>query len=368
MMFEHLWNDLRSLLFPGTDAAGIPTMDGALTPNAKLESAQVVGEPIIGCDDLALADDGSIYASSARRVLRIHGRGLAGREVVAEFDGTVCGLAWAAGRLYAGVSGEGLVVLEAGQEIARLRTASERPLDCITAICPLPDGSLMLSEGSAQEPPSRWNYDLMRRGASGRLVQVSPDCSRGTTVVDGLAWPYGLALNAEASELWYTESWRHRLSGARLSNLAQPRALIPDLPGYPARISRAADGSFWLALFAVRTQLVEHVLRETKFREDMVATIDPELWVAPVLRSQGGYLEPLQMGSIKKLGMMKPWAPPRSYGLIVHLSASGEPMESFHSRVGGQHHGLTAVLERDGRLWIASKGSEQLLEFPLKGA
>jgi hypothetical protein len=161
-----------------------------------------------------------------------------------------------------------------------------------------------------------------------------------------------------------TESWTHSLARFPLGGaggLGPRQTILPNLAGYPARIATAADGGFWLACFAVRTHLVELVLRERGYREAMMRTIDPSLWIAPMLRSQGGYLEPLQGGAIKKLGIQKPWAPPRSYGLVVRLDAEGEPVSTLHSRVGGQHHGITAARECGGRLVIVSKGCDRLL-------
>jgi hypothetical protein len=95
----------------------------------------------------------------------------------------------------------------------------------------------------------------------------------------------------------------------------------------------------------VRTHLVEFVLREDDFRNEMMRTIPPKYWVAPALSSNDDCLEPMQFGGIKALGIQKPWAPPRSYGLVARLDASGEVMESLHSRVGGRYHGVTAAIE-----------------------
>ena len=83
--------------------------------------------------------------------------------------------------------------------------------------------------------------------------------------------------------------------------------------------------------------------------------------IAPSLRATGSYLEPLQGGGIKKLGIVKPWAPPRSYGLVVRIDSSGDIVESLHSRVGGSCHGVTAARPAGGRLYIVSKGHSKLL-------
>src|SRR5262249_21252211 len=119
---------------------------------------------------------------------------------------------------------------------------------------------------------------------------------------------------------------------------------------------------------ALRTQLVEFVLRERAYCDAMLATVDPRYWIAPSLRALGHYLEPLQGGGIKKLGLVKPWAPPRSYGLVVRLANEGEPLESFHSRAGGRHHGITAVQARGNRVIVAAKGHGVVLDLDPEAA
>ena len=97
--------------------------------------------------------------------------------------------------------------------------------------------------------------------------------------------------------------------------------MLPHLPVYPSRLSKAADGGYWLTAFTARTQLVEFVLREPAYSRRMMAEIDPAYWVAPRLRSGFSFKEPMQGAHIKTMGVIKPWAPPRSYGLVVRLNA-----------------------------------------------
>ena len=56
-------------------------------------------------------------------------------------------------------------------------------------------------------------------------------------------------------------------------------------------------------------------------------------------------------------GIHKPWAPPRSYGLLAHIDEHGDVIESFHSRVGGRYHGITAACETGQGVVVVSKGS-----------
>lgn len=363
MLFEHLLGDLRSVLFPDSAEPALPVMDGPLTPNNKLEQAAPLGDPIPACDDIAAAGDGSLYVSGGRQILRLSGESWRERAVAAEFDSAVGPLAWSAdGHFYAGLGGAGVVKLKDGREVARLSSVDGRPLQCVTAIAPLPDGRIAIAEGSAHNPPEQWCRDLLERRASGRILAAKPDLSSAAVLRDNLAWPYGLLATPDGKELWFSESWRHRLQALPLAApAAAPRTVLRNLPGYPARLSPAAAGGAWLGVFAVRTHLIELVLRETRYRRDMLATVDPRYWIAPSLRATGHYLEPLQGGAIKKLGLTKPWAPPRSYGLVLRLSPEGECLASLHSRVGGAHHGVTAARECGGRLLIACKGGECLL-------
>ena len=85
----------------------------------------------------------------------------------------------------------------------------------------------------------------------------------------------------------------------------------------------APDGGYWLTAFTLRTQLVEFVLRETAYRERMMKEIDPRYWIAPALTSGNTFLEPMQGAQLKTMGIIKPWAPPRSYGLVMRLDADG---------------------------------------------
>ena len=121
-----------------------------------------------------------------------------------------------------------------------------------------------------------------------------------------LGFPYGL--HADADESRRRESWRHRLVSAS-TRAASAQFVADHLPGYPARLSPAEDGGAWLSVFAPRNRLIEFVLQETHYRHDMMRDVAPEYWIAPALASGRSFLEPLQCGGIKTMGVHKPWAP-----------------------------------------------------------
>ena len=72
---------------------------------------------------------------------------------------------------------------------------------------------------------------------------------------------------------------------------------------------------------------------------------------------------PMQGAHLKTMGVVKPWAPPRSYGLVIRLSAAGDPLYSLHSRVDGVNHGVVAAVEVGDDLFILAKGPGRLLKL-----
>jgi hypothetical protein len=138
---------------------------------------------------------------------------------------------------------------------------------------------------------------------------------------------------------------------------------LADLPGYPGRIA-AAEGGYWLALFAPRSQLVELVLREPRYRRRMLAEVPQPYWIAPRLRSGRSFYEPLQGGGVKHLGILKPWAPAMSAGLCVRLDVGFQPTASLHSRADGHTHGITGVVERGETVYAAARGDGVVVALP----
>jgi len=134
---------------------------------------------------------------------------------------------------------------------------------------------------------------------------------------------------------------------------------------YPSRLAPSSGGGYWLTAFIARSLLVEFVMREAAYRKRMMAEIDPEYWIVPRLRSGLSFKEPLQGAHIRTMGVIKPWAPPRSYGIVIRLDANGAPLYSLHSRVGGINHGVVSAVECNGELIVIAKGPGRILRLPV---
>ncbi|WP_097461131.1 hypothetical protein [Mangrovitalea sediminis] len=338
------------------NSVAVPVFDGALKPNNILEEADVILEKP-GLDDLVTGDDGVLYASCANEILEIGANGEP--HPVARFDQPIQALA-AFARGFA-VATEGGIVFQGGAaDGKKLEQVEGEPLKCVTALREGEQGKLLISEGSRQFGYDQWRHDLLSHGASGRVIEYDPSSGAVRVLASGLEYCYGVC--PDGNRIVASESWRHRVV-AIADN--QCEGILTALPGYPGRISPASGGGFWLSAFAARTQLMEFVLREDDFRQEMMRTIEPRFWVAPALSSGDDFREPLQIGGVRQMGILKPWAPPRSYGLVIRLDKNLFPLYSLHSRVGGRHHGVVSTTEHDGHLMVLSKGASRILRVPL---
>ena len=346
------------LLGRGRAAITVPVMDGALKPNRALDQAQVLAH-LPGIDDLA-SDGRALYASAGPCLYRLEGEALV---EVHRFDADITALAVGAQGLVAlALAGSHVTLRQASdcKELARLDRVAGQALHGVNALAFDGADQLLLSDGSMQHAPAQWCHDLMAHGRSGRVARWNVRSQQSELIAGAQHHAFGvLPLNGS---VLHSESWRHRIVR---STPGGREDVLAELPGYPSRMAPASDGGFWLTCFVCRTQLVEFVLREDAYRQRMMNEIDPRYWIAPALSSGHSFLEPLQGAGVKQMGVLKPWAPPRSYGLVLKVNAQGRITSSMHSQVDGKHHGITAVVESGGSLYAASKGSGRLLRVTL---
>ncbi len=334
----------------------IPIMDGALKPNNIIEEASVFAERA-GLEDLALGHDGALYAACGNSVFHLGTDGTFTER--ARYDREVTALAMFPDGTLAVAIGNAVVIDKPLAERRLIERCDGRKLTSVNALHVAADGTLLISDGSATWLYQQWTHDLLEKGRSGRVLQHRPGSEQTTTLVAGLSYAFGVFSDPQ-ERILVSESWRHRID---IVDRGVVKPVFSGLPGYPGRFAPADGGGFWLSLFACRTQLVEFVLCEDDYRREMMRTVDPRYWVAPALSSGHDFLEPLQGGGVKQMGILKPWAPPRSYGLVIRFGADFIPQYGLHSRVGGQNHGIVAMAQRGDDLFVISKGASRILKL-----
>jgi hypothetical protein len=343
----------------GEHSITVPVMDGALKPNDYLERSR--GIATIPEADNITAVGGDVFLTSGVEVLR---RGADGKfEPHARYDAVVTSLAASPdGSMAIGLEGRGFRIAGGKHDGKTLPTLQEGvAFICPTAATFIDDDTLVVCSGSTEHSTLEWNRDLLALGRSGSVWVWDIDSDNMRHLKGNLAYPAGVCVEG-ADTILVSEAWKHRIVSMDLSG-SGINTVLDGLPAYPGRIMVSPSGGYWLSLFAVRSQLQEFVLREDRYRRQMMATIDPEFWIAPALSSGRSFKEPLQAGGVIRLGIHKPWAPTKSYGLILRLDADAQPVWSAHSRADGSRHGITSTLELNGTLLATSKGKGELISI-----
>jgi len=352
-------------IFRGT-AITIPPMDGALRPNTALDDAEVllsVKQP----DNLAWIDDRLVFSTGGKAMAIDPAAQGSAPETLVEFASPISALADRPGGGSAVALDNGEIkIWDAEGAEGTLKAVGPSALSCPTALLFLDAMTLIVCQGSQQVPPSGWARDLMQKGSTGSVWRLDLNAGTHTCLASGLAFPHGVL--ARGGELIVAESWRHRLISLSADRPGVPRSALINLPGYPSRLSHAADGGAWLCLFAPRNRLIEFILQEDDYRNAMLQQVEPDFWIAPALSTRQSFLEPLQCGGVTTMGINKAWAPTRSYGLLVRLNGAMQPVASYHSRANGQRHGVTSAVEVAGHVMAAARGGDVIVGMSASGA
>jgi hypothetical protein len=347
----------------GEASVAIPPMDGALKPNSAVDKADHLLS--IARPDNLLRADNSVLFSSGRKLLAVGGDWSKPAPVV-ECEAEILATASAPdGSIAIFDEVRGLSLLDMTKRSMVRRNIARLPFASVTAATFRDADTLLVCVGSTRNSVTEWQRDLLDSEVAGSVWSVDLRTSEAKPIAEGLSYPAGCIVLADGKSALVSESWKNRLVLLDLDRKKSPTPVLTALPGYPGRLSPRAQGGCWLSLFAPRNQLVEFVRRERTYRRAMMAEVPKEFWVAPALSSGASFSEPMQGGALIQMGILKPWAPTRSYGLVVALDDHHSPVASFHSRTGGTRHGLTSTVEYGSGLVVASKGGDEIISIAL---
>ena len=184
----------------------------------------------------------------------------------------------------------------------------------------------------------------MERNVLGRIVACGPALENARVLLRGLNYPGGLAVAADG-HLWFTESFGHRVSRALISGRRRHRSAADRDPQH-ARISGASRPQRRRRLLAqslCRAHALDRVraARGRFPRGDDADNSAGLLDRARARRPAAIVSSRCRSARIKALGIEKPWAPPRSYGLLARhrrrRRSGGKPAQP-RRRPLSRHH------------------------------
>ena len=318
-----------------------PAMTGPLAPNRELAKAELLAlGKIDGPEDTALDAAGRVYGGTRDgKIVRVLPDG--GVETFAETGGRPLGMMFdAAGNLVVCDAYKGLISIDAKGRVTVLATeAGGVPFRFTDDLDIARDGVIYFTDASSTFNQGEYLYDLLEARPYGRLMSHDP--RKGTTrvLLRDLYFANGVALSKNEDFVLVNETYRYRVLRywLRGPKTGTREVFIDNLPGFPDNISSNRRGTFWLALFTVRNDIVDR------------------LHPSPFLKRQ-----------MSKLPRFL-WPKPAKYGLVLALDENGNVTRSLHDPEGERLFIVTSAKEEGGYLYIGSLHNDRIGKYRLEG-
>lgn len=327
----------------------IPLLERGLRPNDILDEAPLVA-------DVPAHPGDATFVGQHLVVTAPSGITWVGSGPTVDLDGSAGPVAALGDRALVAVDGRGLVAVDRSGSCEVVR---DDPLlrQNVSALTADERGTVWACVASSRFAGTEWADALLAGDRTGSLVRV--DAGGATVVVDGLAWPAGCEVGD--GRVYVALSLEHRIEWRAIDEPGSSHPLVGPLPGYPGAIRRRGD-RLVVAMPYLRNRMTELILSDGAVRDGMASSMPRETWLVPVPVSVGSVRDPLQFGQQRVMGVSKPWAPPRSYGLVIEVDSSGRVTQSWHSRHGGRRHGISGVAPAGERIVVVARGVGEVVE------
>lgn len=312
-----------------------PGYTGAFEANERLKAAQII--PLAdthGPEDIALGPDGLLYAATHEGwIVRFAPGGGApmrwadtgGRPLGIDFD--------AGGNLIAADAYRGLVKITPGGDVSVIASEADGvTINYADDVDIAADGKIYFSDASTKFGPSTYGgtyegslVDLLEHGGHGRLLVHDPASGETTSLIDGLQFANGVAVDPAQRFVLVNETGMYRvlrywLTGEKAGSW---EVLIDELPAFPDNVSVGLDGRFWVALVSPRSALLDDY-SDKPFARTIMQRLPAS---------------------------MRPQA--QLYGHIIAVDEHGQVLENLQDP-DAAYPVITSVLELHDRLYLGS--------------
>jgi len=235
-----------------------------------------------GPEDVALDDQGRIYLGTHEGVIvRLQPDGTKpenwvytnGRPLGIDFDN--------AGNLIVADAFRGLLLISPEGKIIELATVADGiPIRYADDVDCAADGKIYFSDASTKVGPTGSGgiegslLDIMEHGGHGRLLVYDPATRQAKTLLSGLNFANGVAVNQDQNCVLINETGSYRVIRYWIAgpHKGKSEPIIENLPGFPDNISTGLEVRFWVALISPRNKLVDD-LSEKPFLRKVILRI-----------------------------------------------------------------------------------------------
>jgi len=314
-------------------------LSGVLEVNNLLQKSKLLAQgKVYGPEEVAIDSEGRIYGGTQDgKIIRLLPDGKV--ETFAITKGRPLGLQFD--------KDENLIVCDAYKGLLSINhqgkikvltnSADGIPLKFTDALDISRNGTIYFTDASSKYGQSEYVYDLLEAKPHGRFLSYNPATGKTKVLLKDLYFANGVALSEKEDFVLINETYRYRIIRYWLKGpkVGTKEIFIDNLPGFPDNISNNGKGTFWLALFTIRNNIID------------------KIHPFPFLKAQ-----------ISKLP--KAISPkPKPYGLVLSLNEQGEITQSLHDPTGKYLREITSVREYEGYLYLGSLHNDCIGKYKL---
>jgi sugar lactone lactonase YvrE len=306
-----------------------PELTGVYEPNDYLSNIVRLGSGTgIGPEDVALDDEGNIYAGMEDGTIVKFSPDGESSEIYADTGGRPLGLKFDnSNNLIVGCGKTGLLSIAPDGEVTILATEEGGvPFMNTEDLDVAKDDVIYFTDGSSKFDEHEFYDELMEHRPNGRFMKYDPKTKEVSLLIDGIHFANGVALSQDESFVLVSEMGMYRILRYWLTgeNRGKHDVFIDNLPGFPDGISSNGKDIFWLSLVSPRD-----------------ATADNILFPKPRLRKIVSRLPQALLPSAQ------------NYGFILGLDKNGGVVHNLQDP-NGSFAQITNVVEHDGYLYLGS--------------
>nr|WP_297919167.1 SMP-30/gluconolactonase/LRE family protein [uncultured Allomuricauda sp.] len=325
-----------------------PDLNGVLAENSLLQSSNKIDlNGWQGPEDIAIDEDGNIFSG-------VHGKndfntGLILKigtnrkhTVFCNTKSWITGLAFDNnGNLIACDSKRGLTSIDKKGQLSVLASKDEKGRDFLIPndVDIASDGLIYFSNTSSTMRFSLENVMkiILESKPDGGLFRYDPKTKKVETLIDGALFANGVAVSKNDDFVLMVELTTYRVLRYWLKGKKKGETdiFIDNLPGFPNGISRRPDGSFWIGF--------------STYRDKNLDKIHPSPFMKKIVFGLPQWLQPQN-------------AP---YGMVMHLSESGEIIKTYYDTSGKWVSEASSVEESNGFLYLGGDLTNHIVKYKL---
>ncbi len=306
-----------------------PEMTGQFAFNDYLQDTEILGlNDGIGPEDVAVDEAGNMYAGyEDGRIIQYdeYGKSLG---VFVNTEGRPLGLDFDAdGNLIIADAYKGLISVDPDGNKTILSTEADGIVFMFTDdVDVATDGKIYFTDASSGYDIHDYRVDLMVHKPLGRLLVYDPAAKETTTLLSDLYFANGVAVSPDGYFVLVNETSEYRVTKYWLKGekTGLSEKIMENLPGFPDGISSNGKGIFWMALPALRKDIIDNLAGKPLLRKIILRL--PEA-VQPS---------------------------PDRHGFVLGIDGDGNVVHNLQHPSPESFSPITSVEEKDGILYLGS--------------